>query len=224
MAPRSRDQFVHTAAWVASIFSGRIPQPAGGSEILCSTAHVVSALSGLVLCTYTGVLLGATAIPAWSENASLLPVHFGVSGLGSAVSLLQLAGHESDPALRKLGILSAAAETVVDERIEIQSKRALRPVKEGPSGWMTRAAGLLSGPVPRVLRLVAGRKDGSRAASLRRWAAASTIAGSVLTRFAWVKAGQASARDPKMILEKPAVRSSSTCESRDDIPSPSPTE
>lgn len=71
---------------------------------------------------------------------------------------------------------------------------------------MTRAGGLLSGPVPLVLRLLAGRGDNRRSANLRRWAAASAVTGSILTRFAWMKAGQVSARDPSVILAKPGER------------------
>ena len=43
-----------------------------------------TALSGAVLATYTGVLLGATAVPVWSAHHKLLPFHFGIVGLASA--------------------------------------------------------------------------------------------------------------------------------------------
>jgi hypothetical protein len=39
------------------------------------------------------VLIGATAVPVWSRNVSLLPIHFGASELGTAVSILELLGH-----------------------------------------------------------------------------------------------------------------------------------
>src|SRR5438270_11106102 len=58
--------------------------------ILTDAAEIGSALTGLLLATYTGVLIGATAIPAWSENVSLLPIHFGSSGISAAVSMLEL--------------------------------------------------------------------------------------------------------------------------------------
>ncbi|HEV2381167.1 MAG TPA: hypothetical protein VG206_15405 [Terriglobia bacterium] len=93
-------------------------------------------------------------------------------------------------------------ETVAGARIEIQSKPAQRALKEGRSGWLTRAGGLLSGPLPLALRLLAGRSDSPRSTSLRRAAAVSMIAGSFITRVAWVNAGQASAGDPPVILEQ----------------------
>ena len=192
---------VFSNAAVASALFGRLRPD--GSTALGSAAQAVSSLTGLALTTYTGVLLGVTAIPVWAENSVLLPFHFGASGLASAVAILQLAGHENDRGLHALGIASAAAETVVGARIELKSNPATRPLKSGASGWLTRAGGLLSGPLPLALRLLAGRRQDGRSVWLRRAAAVSAVAGSVLTRFAWVEAGKASARDPKPVLETP---------------------
>ena len=63
--------------------AGRIPV-----RIIGNAAEALAAASGLVLSTYTGVLIGATAIPVWSQNVRILPLHFGASGVGSAVSCL----------------------------------------------------------------------------------------------------------------------------------------
>jgi formate-dependent nitrite reductase membrane component NrfD len=41
-----------------------------------------SAIFGTLLATYTGVLIGATAIPAWFLHRRLLPIHFGTAGWG----------------------------------------------------------------------------------------------------------------------------------------------
>ena len=151
---------------------------------------------GLPLSNYTGVLIGATAIPVWNENAGELPVHFGASGLSAAVGLLELFGHERNRALQMLGIGAALAEMWTGARMEGRSRPQLAPLKEGPSGWVTRTGGLLSGPVPLALRLMslAGKKN---SASFRRYAAWSAVAGSLITRFAWLYAGQVSARNAK---------------------------
>jgi formate-dependent nitrite reductase membrane component NrfD len=71
-------------------FAGAIDQ------ILGLTAGILifgSAVFGVLLATYTGVLIGATAIPAWFLHHRLLPIHFGTAGLGSAAALLELLGH-----------------------------------------------------------------------------------------------------------------------------------
>ena len=50
-----------------------------------------SAIFGTLLATYTGVLIGATAIPAWFLHRMLLPIHFGTAGLGSAAGIVGIA-------------------------------------------------------------------------------------------------------------------------------------
>src|SRR5439155_7602355 len=57
-------------------------------------AAMLSAATGVGMATYTGVLLRPTAIPVWSKHVSLLPLHFGASATASAVSILQLLGHD----------------------------------------------------------------------------------------------------------------------------------
>ncbi len=145
--------------------------------------------------TYTGVLVGATAIPAWSENASRLPVHFAASALASAVSTLELLGND-DPALNVLGVGAAAVETSIGIGLERRDRRSLDALKRGTSGALVRAGGVLSGPVPLLLRIF-----GRRSPALRRAAAVSALAGSLLTRIGWVAAGHASSRDPVPAIE-----------------------
>src|SRR5436309_2202086 len=70
-----------------------------------------SAIFGTLLATYTGVLIGATAIPAWFLHRTLLPIHFGTAGLGSAAALLELLGHRIAP-LNAIGFFAAAGESV----------------------------------------------------------------------------------------------------------------
>jgi len=71
-----------------------------------------AAIFGTLLATYTGVLIGATAIPAWFLHRTLLPIHFGTAGLGSAAAVLELVGHRI-AALNFLGFYAAAVETVL---------------------------------------------------------------------------------------------------------------
>jgi len=154
-------------------------------------AAFVAALSGLVMATYTGVLLGATAIPVWSKHARTLPIHFGASALASASALLTLRGHD-DTALNTLALAAAAFETYTG--IEIESDRTIdsEPLRHGGSGITTRIGGFFSGPLPLALRLL-----GITSKRARRAAAASALLGSLITRIAWVEAGKASAADPR---------------------------
>ena len=161
---------------------GRLPV-----RVVGDASEVLSAATGMVLSTYTGVLLGATAIPVWSTNARVLPLQFGASGLGSAVSMLELLGHRSG-ALNAIAVGTAVIETALAAHLELSTKPALASMKTGGPAALARTAAILSGPLPLVLRLFARRSR-----SARRLAAASTIAGSLLTRMAWISAGKSPA-------------------------------
>src|SRR5437667_9525911 len=91
------------------IFPGTLDQLL---RIAASTFIFGSAIFGTLLATYTGVLIGATAIPAWFLHRTLLPIHFGTAGLGSAAAALELFGHRV-PALNFLGLYAAAVESAL---------------------------------------------------------------------------------------------------------------
>jgi len=171
-------------------------------RLIGNLSQAGAAAFGLPLHNYTGVLVGATVIPVWNKNISTLPIHFGMSGVQAACSMLELAGHSDSRALNMLAIMSAAWETYEGVHLETRAELELRPLKRGASGWITRAGGLMSGPLPLALRLLS-TVSGNRAAEIRKWAAISGIAGSLLTRIGWVRAGQASARDWRLPLEIP---------------------
>jgi len=198
-------------AWTLAVF-GTFSAGAAFSEILgrrhdwlpirllgdCSEG--LSALAGLPFSNYTGVLIGASVIPVWNENVGTLPIHFGMSGLNSAVSILELLGHDN-PALNTLGMGAAAIETIEGISIETNKKPAMEPLKRGSSGLITRMGGVLSGPIPLALRIASAFTSKRRSRQLRRIAAASSVAGSMLTRIAWVHAGHVSARNWRLPLE-----------------------
>jgi formate-dependent nitrite reductase membrane component NrfD len=149
-----------------------------------NAAGAGAALSGLGMATYTGVLLGATAIPVWAEHVNMLPIHFAASAVASASSLLELCGHQH----RALPLLASGAAAY-----EVYATREV--ARSGVTSTALKAASLLSGPIPLALRLL-----GIRSKRARRAAALASLAGSLITRFAWVEAGKASARDPRVPL------------------------
>lgn len=170
-------------------------------KILESGAGLFSALSGLGMATYTGVLIGVTAIPVWNQNVDSLPIHFALSGLGAGTAAIQLMGHEDNRALNMLGIAASLGETLEGVKLEATSKPANEPLKKGMSGAITRLGGVLTGPLPLALRLAAAVASERRAKQLTRVAAAATLAGSFCTRLGWIKAGHASARDYRLPLQ-----------------------
>ena len=178
-------------------------------RVLEDASGIMTAAAGSVLSTYTGVLIGATAIPVWNENVATLPHHFAASGVNSAVSLLELIGHENK-ALNHLGIAASTYEVFEGFSLESRKTMANEPVRKGRSGAIVRVGGILSGPVPLALRLAYALTGKTR---LRRAAAWSSLAGSLLTRYGWIEAGHASAKDHRvpLMLEKssPEIRKSS---------------
>jgi hypothetical protein len=169
-------------------------------RVIEQAGQAASLLFGLPFSNYTGVLIGATAIPAWNENVGELPIHFGMSGLSAAVGMLELMGNDKSRALAALGLGAALFECWEGMRIELRSNATLRPLKRGASGTLTRAGGLLSGPLPATLRLISLFSGSGNRRSLRKAAAASAVAGSLLTRIAWIYAGHVSARDWRIPL------------------------
>ncbi|MGH9568274.1 MAG: NrfD/PsrC family molybdoenzyme membrane anchor subunit, partial [Candidatus Angelobacter sp.] len=187
----------------ASAFANLMRQTLGDAlpiRIIENASGLLASATGLVLSTYTGVLIGATAIPVWNQNIRTLPHHFAASGVNSAVSLLELIGHDDSRALNMLGLASSAYEIYEGIELETQRTRINEPVHKGLSGAIVRTGGILSGPVPFALR-VAYAVTGNR--NLRKAAAWSSITGSLLTRFGWIQAGHSSARDHRIALELP---------------------
>jgi Polysulphide reductase, NrfD len=149
-----------------------------------------SAIFGTLLATYTGVLIGATAIPAWFLHRTLLPIHFGTAGLGSAAALLELLGHRI-PALNFLGFYAAGVETVL--LIWLSANKhgvADRAIHEHGSGWLIRIGEVLNGPLAIVLRFF----------GLIPFAAISFLIGALVSRFGWIAVGKVSGADPEAVF------------------------
>jgi formate-dependent nitrite reductase membrane component NrfD len=149
-----------------------------------------AAILGLALATYTGVLIGATVIPAWHLHRVLLPIHFGTAGLGSAAAILELAGFQIRP-LWFIGLSAAGVETLLWIWLELNRHDAAdRALHEGRGGMLIRVGEILSGPLAIILRLT----------NLVPWAAISFLLGALASRFGWIEAGRASGRDPEAVF------------------------
>jgi hypothetical protein len=153
------------------------------------------AVTGLLLASYTGVLIGATAIPVWYENRKLLPAHFLTSGLGGSSAILEFFGFLL-PATQILGFVAAGIETVIGIILELRHHRVDAPLHHGKSGWTMRIAGTLEGPIALLVRILwHGSANG------RYSAAACFLLGALCSRYAWIWAGRASAYDPQALFE-----------------------
>jgi hypothetical protein len=149
-----------------------------------------AAIFGTLLATYTGVLIGATAIPAWFLHRLLLPIHFGTAGLGSAAAVLELLGHRI-PTLNFLGFYAAGVESALLVWLTIDKHGAAdRAIHEHSSGWLIRIGEILTGPLALVLRWF----------GLVPFAAFSFLIGALVSRFGWIAVGKVSGSDPESVF------------------------
>lgn len=174
-------------------------------RLISGAGRVGSTLFGMPFHNYTGVLIGASVIPVWNNRILSLPRDFGMSGLQSAASVLELTGHSDSPALNALGLLAASVESYESYDILRSPGRELKPLKRGFSGALVQAGAILSGPVPILLRLASIFASDKR--RLRRMAAWCGVIGSVCMRYGWVKAGAVSSRDWRVPLQIDEPRS-----------------
>jgi hypothetical protein len=167
--------------------------PGALDQLLALAAGILifsAAIFGTLLATYTGVLIGATAIPAWFLHRTLLPIHFGTAGLGSAAAVLELLGHRI-AALNFLGFYAAAVETALLIWLSVNKHgTADRAIHEHRSGWLIRIGEVLNGPLALVLRFF----------GLIPWAAISFLVGALVSRIAWIAVGKVSGSDPEAVF------------------------
>ena len=168
-------------------------------KLISAVGRTGMVLFGMPFHNYTGVLIGATVVPVWNQRVRSLPREFGMSGLQAGVSVLELTGETGSVALNVLALGAAAVESYEGFDLLRSRDRALDATKQGVPGALIQAAGVLSGPVPLLLRggaLLARRRRGLRVA-----AAICGIVGSILLRYGWVEAGKASSRDWRLPLQ-----------------------
>jgi hypothetical protein len=157
---------------------------AGAPNSLVLVLVAGTAITGGILATYTGVLLGATVVPLWAAHHKLLPFHFGSVGLGSAVAVLELLGFRL-AALNAIALTVAVVETAIGIWLEIPRRGATGPgIHHGRSGLLLRAAALLTGVVPLAFRL-AGRVPAADICFLL---------GAICSRYGWLAAGRGAGR------------------------------
>jgi formate-dependent nitrite reductase membrane component NrfD len=200
-------------SWILSPFAA-LASAAAASELtgiapwLGRLAGWGAAFFGPPLASYTGVLLGDTAVPAWHEAHGELPVLFAASGAAAGagaqlvVTGLTGAGRRERMPMVRLAVAGAAAEIVVGELLE----RRLEPLpggvadsyRTGKAGRWNRWARVLTavGGAGALLAAFGGR--GGRVAAVASGTALA--AGSLATRFAVFEAGMASAADPQQVV------------------------
>jgi Polysulphide reductase, NrfD len=209
-------------SWILSAHSGLI-SAAAASEVtgrlaaLGSAAGAAAALTGPLLAAYPAVLLADTAVPAWHAAQRELPFLFvggamtaaGAAGLAaSAVSRNRL---DFDAAYR-LAMIGSAVESLGGYALETMPDLAGEPYRTGPGGQMLTVARYLT--ISGGVAALAARRSRAAAAV----SAALLTGGGLAAKFAVLRAGKASAADPKYVIAS-QVSSAADEQARHDTPS-----
>ncbi len=176
---------------------GRLPR-------LARVAGVAAGLIGPSIATYTAVLVADTATPAWHEAKGELPFVFAASATASAgamANVLSTLDGPPSPMATRLAVGGAIAEvaaaTVMKKRLgplDTYDSPAVRP--------FDRAAAALSlgGAVATSMSMVIPRRRRGWCRALALFGSAAVLVGSICERLAVVRAGTASAKDPRSVL------------------------
>jgi len=186
-SPMSIGSWVLALATPLSLASAVLP------KTLSRPAGIGAGLLGMPLATYTGVLLGNTAIPLWIETRRCLPFLFAASGVASLASIFELMplnAHERLIVFR-FGLAGRLAEIAASAAVENAAHRRpglAKPLRDGFSGtlWNTATVCVVASLVVSVLPF------GSRRQRLAS-GVLGTVGGACL-RFAIFYAGKRSAR------------------------------
>lgn len=195
-SPMNMGAWILSGAAPTAITAGLFLRRRGFWKLIGESAGFASGLFGMGLATYTGVLVGNSAVPLWQASRRILPLLFGASAMAGAGSLFDLL--LDNPRERRItytfGTVGRVAELTAAIVMEKQAARVpivTKPLRSGPSGLLWRAATVLTAAslIPSLWPKSTRRK--------RVIAGALGTAGSLALRYAVHTAGAASARDPR---------------------------
>ena len=143
--------------------------------------------------SYTAVLLTDTATPAWHDAHRELPFVFVSSAAAASggFGMLTAPLAEAGPA-RRMAVVGALAELVVEHRMEQSMGLSAEALHEGKPGKLMQASKVLTAAGALGTVLLGGRSRTGAALS-----GAALMAWSACTRFGVFEAGLESAKDPR---------------------------
>ena len=159
-------------------------------------AGLAAAAVGPAVASYTGVLLGDTATPAWHDAHRELPFLFvaSASAASGGFGMLNAPVSEAGPA-RRMAIAGAVAELAIERRMERSMGLSAETLHHGTPGKLMKASAALTAAGALGTALLGRRSRIAAAVS-----GLALMAGSACTRFGVFEAGQHSAQDPKYTI------------------------
>jgi hypothetical protein len=188
--------------------------PASGISAVCAVSRILPRVGALATATagalgpavasYTAVLLGSTAVPAWHEPAREMPFVFVASAASAAGGLgLLVAPPDEAAPTRRFAVAGAAAELVAAQIMKQRVGIVREPFETGRAGRLLRIGEVLTAG-GLALSLI-----GRRRRMLSALGGGAMVAASAFTRFGIFEAGMQSAQDPKYVVETQRARARS---------------
>lgn len=179
----------------------------------------IGSLFGMFVGGYTGVLLGATAVPIWARNARLLGPLFLSSALAiacSAISLILALLPGVRPGalerLRRAETVAALGELLAIAALHLNSGALGKPLTEGRLGRLHLTGSLGLGILLPMTLHVVGPALGLPRRLVVVVASVASLVGGFIVKYAVVMAGHASADDPAATFEYAGGRAPDTIE------------
>jgi hypothetical protein len=192
--------------YIFSAFSGSVFIAAGSEATgIARTAgrffEAIAGLIGPVMSVYAAVLVGDTVLPAWHLPRKTLPGLFAATSAASAGAwgLLFASARDSGSA-RRLALVGGTAMVALLQALHHEIGPAQsKAYSKGEAGALARSARLLN------LSGIACAALAKNSDALSKIAGALLLAGGLTERFAVYRAGCASAKDPKYVLQSQAA-------------------
>ncbi|MBM4439690.1 MAG: polysulfide reductase NrfD [Candidatus Rokubacteria bacterium] len=167
----------------------------------------LGALPAVVVAGYTAVLLAATNVPLWTRSRLLLGPLFLASAMSTGLAATRLAAEaaggiaaRTETRVKRAETLMTGAELALTAASVARLGRDARPLLAGGLGVLFHTGSVGLGMLaPLALARAGGRRSTLLAAAL-------TLAGGGLLRYAVVVAGQRSADDPRAYFRATRAR------------------
>jgi formate-dependent nitrite reductase membrane component NrfD len=192
----SSSPWVLAASAASDITALTLSRSDGGWRRLGLAAGAAAGALGLPLAGYTGALSSDTPVPLWRAMRRTLPPLFLISGISSALALVNLGSltnHERR-VISRLGRVLDIAELVVTVAAEREAKQVAEvgaALEEGPGARMWKLSTSLTVGTLAMSLLPAGSR------AVRTLQAAMGLAGSWALRAGVFEAGLTSARESR---------------------------
>jgi formate-dependent nitrite reductase membrane component NrfD len=197
---------MNMGAWALTLFGALGSAAVAADELKMKPAARAlggaTAVVGGYLGSYTGVLLGVTAVPLWARSRLFLGPIFVATATATGAAACRLVlvaaglpeGHRTRVALGTVEAGAMSAELVLSTVNERRLGALGDALERGRAGHLFRGAkwGVRSGLALRLLR-------GRVGPGVHHVASALYLASGLAFRYAWVEAGKVSARDDRHV-------------------------